>query len=176
MMDLSATRLVERFKGVAVKVGTEGLRLVVDGTVAAVKVMDRLQELMPDVVKVARVRREPAWEAASPPTRPLWEKEPQLERPTPARPVRTRAPRVPSAEARETAERVLAEVEAVQGRLKRASPAKRPLQVMAEEEASPKRKRTSGRKTSPLATTSPKRVTAPPEGGFKAKRGQKHRH
>jgi hypothetical protein len=79
-------------------------------------------------------------------------------------------------EARETAERVLAEVEAVQGRLKRAQPAKKPLRVMAEEEETPKRRRTSGRKTSPLATTSPKRVTAPQEGGFKAKRGQKHRH
>jgi hypothetical protein len=180
-MDLT-TRLVERLKGVAVKVGTEGLRMVVDGTVAAVKVVDRLQELLPDGEWLSKLKREPAWGAASPETRPLWEKEPQLERPTPARPVRSRPvqPRVakpPPEEVRETAQRVLAEVEAVQGRLKRATPAKRPLKVVSEEEeATPKRRRTSGRKTSPLATASPKRVTAPKEGGFKAKRGQKHRH
>lgn len=179
-MDLSATHLVERLKGVAVKMGTEGLRMVVDGTVAAVKVVDRLQELLPNVERVVRVRREPARGAASPETRPLWETAPQLERPPVVRPARTRPvqPRVAKVtpEARETAQRVLAEVEAVQGRLKRAQPAKKPLKVMAEEEETPKRRRTSGRKTSPLATTSPKRVTAPQEGGFKAKRGQKHRH
>jgi hypothetical protein len=181
-MDLTM-RLVERLKGVAVKVGTEGLRMVVDGTVAAVKVMDRLQELLPDNEWLSKLKRETSWGAASPETRPLWEREPQLERPTPVRPVRSRPvqPRVarpPPEEVRETAQRVLAEVEAVQGRLKRATPAKRPLKVMAEmeEEATPKRRRTSGRKTSPLATTSAKRVTAPKEGGFKAKRGQKHRH
>lgn len=177
-MDLSATQLVERLKGMAVKAGTEGLRMVVDGTVAAVKVVDRLQELLPNVERVVRVKRAPAKGAMSPETRPLWETAPQLERPPVVRPARTRPvqPRVKvTPEARETAERVLAEVEAVQGRLKRAQPAKKPLKVMAEEET-PKRRRTSGRKMSPLATTSPKRVTAPKEGGFKAKRGQKHRH
>jgi hypothetical protein len=180
-MDLT-TRLVERLKGVVVKVGTEGLRMMVDGTVAAVKGVDRLRELLPEGEWLSKLKREPAWGAESPAGRPLWENEPQLERPPQVRPVRARPaqPRVakpPPEEVRETAQRVLAEVEAVQGRLKRATPAKRPLKVVEEpEEASPKRRRTSGRKTSPLASASPKRVTAPKEGTFKAKRGQKHRH
>ncbi len=181
-MDLTM-RLVERLKGVAVKMGTEGLRMVVDGTVAAVKVVDRLQELLPDNAWLSKLKRETtSWGATGPGTRPLWEKEPRLERPPLVRPARSRPvqPRVakpPPEEVRETAQRVLAEVEAVQGRLKRATPAKRPLKVVAEpEEETPKRRRTSGRKTSPMATTSAKRVTAPKEGGFKAKRGQKHRH
>jgi len=177
-MDLTM-RLMERLKGVAVKVGTEGLRMVVDGTVAAVKVVDRLQELLPDNAWLSKLKRETSWGAASPETRPLWEREPQLERPTPvrSRPVQPRVAKPPPEEVRETAQRVLAEVEAVQGRLKRATPAKRPLKVVSEtEEETPKRRRTSGRKTSPVATTSAKRVTAPKEGGFKAKRGQKHRH
>jgi len=177
-MDLTM-RLVERLKGVAVKMGTEGLRMVVDGTVAAVKMVDRLQELLPDNAWLSKLKHETtSWGATGPGTRPLWEKELRLERPLQVRtrPVQPRVAKPPPEEVRETAQRVLAEVEAVQGRLKRATPAKRPLKVVSEtEEATPKR-RTSGRKTSPMATTSAKRVTAPKEGGFKAKRGQKHRH
>lgn len=184
-MELSATRLVERLKEAAVRVGTEGVKVVVDSTVTAVRMMDRLQELLPTRERVMRLVREPARAAASPNTRPMWETEPRLERPMRASPVQARpmqprpvrrVTKVPR-EQRETAERVLAEVEAVQVRLKEAKPARHPLKVAPDlEEAAPKRRKTSGRKTSPVATTSPKQATAPKEGGFKAKRGQKHRH
>jgi hypothetical protein len=75
---------------------------------------------------------------------------------------------------------VLAEVEAVHERIKEARPARRPLKARADvamPEDTPKRRktaRTSGRKTSPLAASAPKQVTA--QQGLKAKRGQKLRH
>jgi hypothetical protein len=167
---------VDRLKGAAVKMGTEGVRLVVDGTVTAVKVMDRIQELLPDRERVMRVTREPAPGAREPWTK---EQEPAVERPSPSRPVRTRRAAEPSPEALATAELVMAEADAVRERIKGARPAKHPLKVRADVELpedTPNRRktaRTSGRKTT-LATTSPKRATAKP--GLKAKRGQKHRH
>ncbi len=180
-MPMSTTGLVERLKGAAVKVGTEGVRRVVEGTVVAVKMMDRLQELLPDRERVMRVTREPAPGAGQ-----LRVEGPDLERPIPARPVSarpvtTRRPaKVSRVEAKATAERVLAEVEAVRERIKEARPARRPLKVRSDVELpedTPKQRktaRTTGRKTSPLAASAPKRVTA--KAGLKAKRGQKLRH
>jgi hypothetical protein len=186
-MLMSTTRLVQRLKGVAVKVGTEGVRLVVDGTVTAVKVMDRLQELLADREQGMRVTREPARSVGLP---RMEEQEPVLERPRAAHPVRPRRPaKEPSPEALATAELVLAEVEAVRERIKEARPARRPLKVRADVELpedTPKRRKTTrtvGRKTT-AASASPRRVTAKGvtvkgvtvKEGFKAKRGQKLRH
>lgn len=114
-MDSSVTTdLVERLKGKATRVGTRGVRMLVEGTVAAVRVVDEFQALLAKQ-RQQGTKREPVRGVG--PER-LWMQEPTLARPTPARPVRTR-------------------------------------------------------KT--LATaTAPKRVTA--KSGFKAKRGQKHRH
>jgi hypothetical protein len=167
-MATNETRLVERLKETATRVGTQGVRMVVEGTVAALKAVDRLQELIPDRQRTIRVKREPA------------RGEPVLERPVPAQPVRGSPAKAPRAQARATAERVLAEVHAVKTRLKAARPAPHPLKVGAEEETpttARKTPRTSGRKTMAPATAPrhAKAKTAPVEG-FKAKRGQKHRH
>jgi hypothetical protein len=171
-MDLSVTDLVERLKGTATRVGTQGVRMLVEGTVAAVRAVDEFQALLAKQRQL-RVKHEPAQEVG--PER-LWMEEPTLARPTPARPVRTRAKEVPSEQARATAELVLEEARAAEERIKQARPARRPLKIQGEDEeprTPRKTARTTGRKT--LATaTSPKRVTA--KSGFKAKRGQKHRH
>jgi hypothetical protein len=104
-MATNGTRLVERLKETAARVGTEGVRMVVEGTVAALKAVDRLQELRPDQQRALRVKREPA------------RGEPALERPVPAQPIQGRPAKAPRAQARATAERVLAEVHAVKTRL-----------------------------------------------------------
>lgn len=165
--------MVERLKDRAVKVGIQGVKAVVDGTVAAVKAMDRLQELLP--------KRGVAPKAPVAPQRTV--EEPDLERPIPARPVmgtpvKAKAPRP---EARLVAERVLVEAHAVEERLKDARPARRPLKVVGlEEEKAPAKRRTQGRKVKPTAAAPAARrakaSTNVQEEGFKAKRGQKHRH
>jgi hypothetical protein len=167
-MAMNGTGLVEQLKDRALKWGTLGVRYVVEGTVSAVKLLDRLQELMPKQEREPRVTREPAQPLAA---------QPRVD--APSEEVR--------AEARATAERVLEEARAAQERLREARPARHPLKVSAaealEEEtpATPKRRatarktpRTQGRKTTASATA-PKRATAPQEG-FKAKRGQKLKH
>jgi hypothetical protein len=167
-MEMSATALVERLKGAAARVGTRGVRLVVEGTVAAMKTVDRLQELLPNRERVPQVTREPARGAA----------EVELERPTPAEPVRSHPARV-LPQARATARRVLAEVHAVEQRLKGARPAPRPLKVSAAQEETPTGpKRRSGRKTRASATAPKhaKEKASEPGTDFKAKRGQKHGH
>ncbi|QRK11527.1 hypothetical protein JQX13_16495 [Archangium violaceum] len=161
-MVTNATRLVDRLKGAAVRMGTEGVRYVVEGTITAVKVMDRLQELLPrqeQVVRVARVKLQ---------------EEPELARPVPARPEVEPMPSPVREQAQATAERVLEEAQAVQERIKKARPARNPLKVSVEADAeAPKRRtRSQGRKTTASATA-PKRAAARKEG-FKAKRGQKH--
>lgn len=165
---MNGTHLVEQLKDRALSLGTQGVRYVVEGTVSAVKLLDRLQELMPRQTREPRVTREPA--------RPIAAREPREDGPS----ERVRV------EARATGERVLEEARAAQERLKEARPARRPLKVSAaealEETAdTPKRRatarktsRTPGRKTTAPATA-PKRATAPEEG-FKAKRGQKLKH
>ncbi|MFL5358995.1 hypothetical protein [Archangium sp.] len=167
-MELNGTRLVEQLKDTALRLGTQGVRYVVEGTVSAVKLMDRLQELMPRQDREPRVTREPA--------RPLAAQKPRVDK----------ASERLQVEARATAGRVLEEARAAQERLKEARPARRPLKVSAAEAleetaGTPKRKatarktpRTQGRKTTAPATA-PKRATASPEG-FKAKRGQKLKH
>jgi hypothetical protein len=182
-MAMNGTRLMEQLKEKALRMGTLGVRYVVEGTVTAVKVMDRLQELMPKQEHEVRVRREPARGASSKGRR---QEEPTLARPIPARPVVGRPPEDVHTEARATAERVLEEAKAAQERLVKARPARRPLKVPAAEgleetPGTPKRRatsrktaRTQGRKTTASATA-PKRVTEP-EQGFKAKRGQKLKH
>lgn len=166
-MAMNGTRLMEQLKDTAVRWGTQGVRYVVQGTVGAVNLMDRLQELMPKQSREVRVKREPA-------------------QPLSARPrVDTRSEQV-QAEARATAERVLEEARAAKERLKEARAARRPLKVPAAEAleetaATPKRRATArktsraqGRKTTASASA-PKRAAAPKEG-FKAKRGQKLKH
>ncbi len=175
-MGMIGTRLVERLKETALRMGTQGVRLVVEGTVTAVRVMDQLQELLP---KEERVKREPARGEGGEEHR----EEPALYRPIPARPLVGHPAKEVRAEARATAQWVLEEARAAQERLKKAQAAPQPLKVSAEMEeeplAGPKRTarktpRTQGRKTMATATA-PKRATARP-GGFKAKRGQKHGH
>lgn len=167
-MAMNGTRLVEQLKDTALKLGTQGVRYVVEGTVSAVKLMDRLQELMPKQDREPRVTREPA--------PPLTAQKSWMDK---------TSERL-QAEMQSTAERVLEEARAAQERLKEARPARRPLKVPAAEALgetadTPKRKatarktpRTQGRKTTASASA-PKRATAPQEG-FKAKRGQKLKH
>jgi hypothetical protein len=168
-----ATGLMERLKGAVTRVGTQGVRMVVEGTVTAVRVVDEFQALL---AKQRQQRGESGSAQQAVGTERLWVEEPTLNRPTPARPAKVIQTRV-----RAAAERVQEEARAAGERIKEARPARRPLKVQAEEEtaAEPARRtarktaRTSGRKT--LATaTAPKRVTA--KEGFKARRGQKHRH
>ncbi len=109
-------------------------------------------------------------------------REPTLYRPPPvaARPARKEV----SPEAQATAELVLEEARAASERIKKAQPAPKPLIVSADVEeqlSSPAKRRTArktarteGRKTTASAAA-PKRVTAQKQG-FKAKRGQKHKH
>jgi hypothetical protein len=180
-MVMTATSLVERLKGAVAKVGTQGVRVVIDTLVSAADEVEKLQELWPKQGKGAQVKREPARGARSAEQQAAME--PALYRPRADRPVRNRPEpepeQVPSEEVRATAELVLDEARAVEERIKKARPARRPLKVPGVEEEKPKRRassRTSGRKTTPTATAAaPKRAKAP-EGGFKAKRGQKHRH
>jgi hypothetical protein len=185
-MLLSAMGLVERLKGAATRWGTQGVRVLVESAVAAAKMKDELQAMLAEQQRIWREE----FEAASAETvgnERLWVKEPTLARPTPARPVMPRpvsvTPRmtpVPPEELQATAELVLDEARAAQERIRQARPARRPLTVRAEDESveptrrtSRKTARTTGRKT--LATASaPRRVTE--KSGFKAKRGQKHRH
>ncbi|MFY0572621.1 hypothetical protein ACN28E_53565 [Archangium lansingense] len=171
------TRLVERLKDEALRLGTRGVRWVVESTVSAVKTVDRLQELLPLEQRRAGAKREPAGEDAA---MEHQRRERTLYRPPPERKVVGRPAKQVRTEARATAELVLAEARAAKERLKKAQSAPRPLKVSAEAEETPKRRttrktvRTQGRKTTPTAAA-PKRVTAPKEG-FKAKRGQKHKH
>jgi hypothetical protein len=168
------TRLVERLKDEALRLGTQGVRWVVESTVTAVRTMDRLQEWLPKEQRGAArkmARDEPVMEHQR--------REPSLYRPPAERKVVGRPAKQVRAEARATAELVLAEARAAKERLKKAQPAPRPLKVSADAEElvpAPKRRtaRTQGRKTT-AAAVSARRVTAPKEG-FKAKRGQKLKH
>jgi len=177
-MAMIGTRLVERLKDEALRLGTQGVRWVVEGTFTAVRTLDQLQrELVPKGPR--RVTRKPAREDS---VMEHQRREPTLYRPPAERKVVGRPAKQVRAEARATAELVLAEAKAAKERLKKAQPAPRPLNVSADAEElvpAPKRTarkavRTQGRKTM-AATVSPKRATAPKEG-FKAKRGQKHKH
>ncbi|QRN97882.1 hypothetical protein JRI60_02010 [Archangium violaceum] len=176
----TATSLVGRLRDAVSRVGTQGVRVVIDTLVSAADEVDKLQELWPKQGRGARVKREPARGARNVEQQAAME--PDLYRPIADRPVRKRPEReqVPEEQVRATAERVLEEARAVEERIKKARPARKPLKVAElEEEEKPKRRatsRTSGRKTTPTAAApAPKRAKAP-EGGFKAKRGQKHRH
>jgi hypothetical protein len=180
-MATSTTSMVDRLKAAAARVGTQGVRVVIDALVSAADEMDKLQEAWAKQQRVVRVKREPAHGALT--AEQQAEMEPDLYRPIPDRPVRrTRPARVSPEEVQATAELVREEAHAVEERIKGARPAQRPLKVPGVEEATmPKRRasasktpRTSGRKTTPSATA-PRRAKAQ-EGGFKAKRGQKHRH
>lgn len=174
-MAMIGTRLVERLKDEALRLGTQGVRWVVEGTVSAVNTLDRLQqELWPKAPR--RATRKSGREDS---VMEHQRREPTLYRPPAERKVVGRPAKQVRAEARATAEFVLAEARAAKERLKKAQPAPRPLKVSADAEKlvpAPKRRtvRTQGRKTT-AAAVSPKRVTAPKEG-FKAKRGQKHKH
>ncbi|HSP78335.1 MAG TPA: hypothetical protein VLQ93_07385, partial [Myxococcaceae bacterium] len=69
-MATSAGGLVETLKGVATKAGTQGVRLVVDGTMAALRAADRLQEKLPPVrervVRMKQGARQPEGERYGP--------------------------------------------------------------------------------------------------------------
>jgi hypothetical protein len=166
-MELSATGWLGQLKGMVTRMGTQGVRVVVDSTTAAVRVVDEFQSLLAKQRR-QRMKRESAQAVGS---ETLWEQEPRAT-PTGAT--------VPRERVRATAERVLAEVRAAEERIREARPARRPLKVQAEADtvAEPARRprktaRTTGRKTMASATA-PKRATA--KDGFKARRGQKHRH
>lgn len=189
-MATTGTRLVDRLKDMALRVGTEGVRYVVEGTVTAVRVMDRLQELLPRPARAVRVRREPARGASGGASgaRRQQGSTPRA-RPHAARSIVSHPseelPEEVREEARATGERVLREARAAQERIQVARPARNPLKVSAMEglEETPggtkrrgtarKTARTQGRKTMATATA-PKRATA--RTGLKAKRGQKLKH
>jgi hypothetical protein len=177
-MAMIGTRLVERMKDEALRLGTRGVRWVVEGTATALRTLDRLQEWLPQEERGA-MRRPAGANAMMEQQR----REPSLYRPPPARPVVARpAKQQVSPEAQATAELVLEEAQAATERIKTARPAPKPLIVSADAEEqlpspakrrSAKTMRTQGRKTTASATA-PKRAAAKP--GFKAKRGQKHKH
>ncbi|AKI98561.1 Hypothetical protein AA314_00188 [Archangium gephyra] len=173
-MAMMGTRLVERVKDEALRLGTKGVRWVVEGTATALRTLDRLQEWLPHEERESL--RRPAREDAM---MQQQQREPTLYRPPPVAARPAKKPISPEVQA--TAERVLEEARAAKERIKKAQPAPKPLIVSADaEEQLPgpaKRRtarRTQGRKTMASAAA-PKRVTAPKEG-FKAKRGQKHKH
>jgi hypothetical protein len=183
-MAMIGTRLVERLKDEALQWGTRGVRWVVEGTVTAVRTLDRLQELLPKEQRGTKAWREPDGDDS---VMEHQRRERSLYRPPPERPMTSRPSKQVREEVREearaTAEVLLEEARAAKERLKRAEPAPHPLTVSADVEetlSTPKRRRasktarTQGRKTMASATA-PKRVTAPKQG-FKAKRGQKHKH
>lgn len=173
-MAMIGTRLVERMKDEALRMGTRGVRWVVEGTATALRTLDRLQEWLPQEERES-LRQPSRGDSVMDHQR----QEPALYRPPPARPEKQEV----SPEAQATAELVLQEAEAAKERIKRAQPAPKPLIVSADvEEQLPnpakrrtasKTLRTQGRKTTASAAA-PKRVAA--KQGFKAKRGQKHKH
>ncbi|MFY0527427.1 hypothetical protein ACN28I_31200 [Archangium gephyra] len=178
-MAMIGTRLVERMKDEALRLGTRGVRWVVEGTATALRTLDRLQEWLPQQEREA-MRRPAGGNAMMEQQR----REPSLYRPPPARPMVARpAKKQVSPEAQATAALVLEEAQAARERIKTARPAPKPLIVSADAEeqlpSAAKRRtarktmRTQGRKTTASATA-PKRAAAKP--GFKAKRGQKHKH
>lgn len=140
---------LEQWKQRAVEVGGQGLQTAME---IAERIQTRLKDAPEEPVKavVETLQEQKTSPAAS-------------------------APVVQTEELREqmnaTAARVLEEARAVEQRIKKARPARRPLQVTVEVDSSAVR--TKGRKTAP-STVAAKRVTAP--SGFKAKRGQKHSH
>jgi hypothetical protein len=168
------TRLVERAKDEALQLGTRGVRWVVEGTTAALRTLDRLREWLPQ-----EEREAPRRPAHGDSVMEHQRRERTLYRPPPveSRPAKKQI----SPEVQATAERVLEEARAAKERIKKAQPAPKPLIVSADVEAQlpgPAKRRatrgTQGRKTTASAAA-PKRVTAPKQG-FKAKRGQKHKH
>ncbi|WP_375769055.1 hypothetical protein NR798_46550 [Archangium gephyra] len=177
-MAMIGTRLVERMKDEALRLGTRGVRWVVEGTATALRTLDRLQEWLPEEARGA-ARRPAQGDSVMEHQR----QEPSLYRPPPDRPVMARpAKKQVSPEVQATAELVLEQAQAARERIKKAQPAPKPLIVSADAEEqlpSPAKRRTArktmrtqGRKTT-AAAAAPKRVTAQ---GFKAKRGQKHKH
>ncbi|HZH15705.1 MAG TPA: hypothetical protein VE057_15240 [Archangium sp.] len=178
-MAMIGTRLVERMKDEALRLGTRGVRWVVEGTATALRTLDRLQEWLPQEEQ-GPMRRPAGGNAMMEQQR----REPSLYRPPPERPVVARpAKKEVSPDVQATAALVLEEAQAVRERIKTAQPAPKPLIVSADAEeqlSSPAKRRTArktmqtqGRKTTASATA-PKRAAAKP--GFKAKRGQKHKH
>jgi hypothetical protein len=173
-MAMIGTRLVEKMKDEALRLGTQGVRWMVEGTATALRTLDRLQELLPQEEREA-MRRPARGDSVM----DHQQREPSLYRPPPARPTKQEV----SPEAQATAEVVLEEARAATERIKTAQPAPKPLIVSADVEQqlpSPAKRRTArktmqtqGRKTT-AAAAAPKRVTA--KQGFKAKRGQKHKH
>lgn len=141
-------QLVGRLRSVALKASNQGLHLIGEGAAVATRALEQLQEKLAQYEPVDT----PAGSSSkSEPVSAIQE------------------------QARDTAKVLLDEVQAVEERIKRARPARRPIQVTVEAtppEAPPAR--TQGRKTT-ASTTAPKRATARPSG-FKAKRGQKHTH
>jgi hypothetical protein len=142
--------LVDKVKRAVARASTRGAMTLVEGTAAAVRTVDKLQE------KLATRRKQEKTNTAA-------EAAPAVSA-TPAREAKRATPRAnearanaPRAEARDTGTRAMP--------------------------------RTSGRKTMPGTEAAAKRVKAPTgeakapaekkpaqQGGFKVKRGQKHRH
>ncbi|MBM7112670.1 hypothetical protein [Archangium primigenium] len=154
------TRLVGKVRQAALQAGARGVRYLVEGTTAAAKTVDQWHATLTERLEAHTPARTTVETVSTPPP----------STPEPAL----------SAQARATAEELLQEARAVEQRIRGARTARHPLRisVTAEPEAPP---RSRGRKTT-AAATSPKRASAPKAGapggstgGFKAKRGQKHR-
>ena len=141
-------QLVGGLRHVALKASSRGLHLIEEGAAAATRALEQLQEKLAQYEPVDTPDKREA--AKSEPVSAVQE------------------------QARETAKVLLEEVQAVEERIKRARPARNPLQVTVEATPEPQKPRTQGRKTTASASA-PKRSTAK-TGGFKAKRGQKHSH
>jgi hypothetical protein len=147
-MAMSEGGLMERLKGAATKVGAQGVRLVVDGTVVALRTVERLQELLP--VREQGVRLGPE---ASPSGGERFS--PDLERGRASTPV------------------PLAEEAARASPRPRRKPARTESASQAGETP---QARTAGRKTLQTPAPAPRQAVAKKKKGSKVKRGQKHRH
>jgi hypothetical protein len=153
--------LVDKVKRVVARASTQGAVKLVEGTAAAVRTVDKLQ------AKLGGAKRKAAQAASN--TVEVLEQVPELAKMAPL-PMAKRATARGTNEARATK-----------------APTKASTQARSEQPAAPAERpapRTSGRKTMPTVEASAKRAKAPATpkakpaqgGGFKVKRGQKHRH
>ncbi len=156
--------LVDKVKRAVARASTQGAVKLVEGTAAAVRTVDKLQ------AKLGGARRKASKAASN--TVEVLEQVPELVKVAPLPVAKRSSPRAEPTSNRST-------------NTARATPA--PTEARSEEPAAPAKRpasRTSGRKTMPTVEASAKRAKAPATptakpaqgGGFKVKRGQKHRH
>jgi hypothetical protein len=159
--------LVDKVKRVVARASTQGAVKLVEGTAAAVRTVDKLQ------AKLGGARRKAAQAASN--TVEVLEQVPELAKVAPLPVAKRSTARAEPNTARRTSEARSTEPRPETPRTETPrteeppAPRKRPAQ------------RTAGRKTMPGVEAAAKRSKAPAkkapqEGGFKVKRGQKHRH